>query len=884
MMLCQGVICPTRRRDRVIHGESFTAPVRVSPTLLGVTRRRIALGLSVVAALVVLAVIAAAVFTIWSVRRPFPEYNGMVAVPRLQADVEVVRDENGIPHIFADTAEDLFRAQGYVHAQDRFWEMDFRRHVTSGRLSELFGPEQVGTDALVRAMGWRDVAQQEFPLLAPSTRRYLQAYADGVNAWLDGRSGGEVGFAYTILDLFTAADTSPRRWSAIDSLAWLKAMAWDLRANLEDEITRALLAGEVDVERVEQLYPDFPYDEHPPIVPDEYVPTGPAPAPVGPDGEEIPDQARTALSRALDAVAGMPTLVGSGEGIGSNSWVVDGSRTTTGAPMLANDPHLSASMPSIWYQMGLHCREISSECPFDVTGFSFSGMPGIVIGYNDRIAWGVTNLGADVSDLYLEQVEGDLYRVGDRWERLETRSETIRVVGAPDVSITVRRTRNGPIMSDHSGDLSDVGLAAPVDAEDVEKDDPAELEYAVALKWTALEPGRTADALFMLNEARDWESFREAAAMFEVPAQNLVYADVAGNIGYQTPGRIPMRAAGDGRWPVPGWTGEYDWLGYVPFDALPSVLNPDEGYIVTANQPVTSPAYPVHLTSDFDYGDRAARLVELIEDAGPLDTSAMLTLQMDSQNPMAETLVPHLLDLGDLGDYYRDGIELLRDWDYSQPPDSAPAAYFNSVWRELLRLTFHDELPEEQLPDGGGRWFEVVRHLLEAPDDPFWDDSGTAQVETRDDILIDAARVARDDMTRRQGKDPANWKWGRLHALELREQSLGTSGIGPVERLFNRGPVQVGGGSSIVQATKWDAAEGFETIAVPSMRMVIDLSDRDASRWIDLTGVSGHPYHDHYADQTELWRTGQSLPMRSDPALIRAAAVATLVLTPRETD
>ncbi len=846
------------------------------------TRRRIALGLSVVAALVILALVGAAIFTIWSVRRPFPEYNGTVAMPRLAADVEVVRDQNGIPHIFADTAEDLFRAQGYVHAQDRFWEMDIRRHITSGRLAELFGPDQVGTDAFVRAMGWRDVAQQEFPLLAPATRRYLQAYADGVNAWMHGRSGGELGYAYTMLDLFTDADTSPRRWSAIDSLAWLKAMAWDLRANVEDEIVRALLADELDVERVEQLYPDFPYDDRPPIVPDEYLPTGPAPDPVGPDGEPVTDLARSALGRVLDGIERMPTLLGTGEGIGSNSWVVDGSRTTTGAPILANDPHLSASMPSIWYQIGLHCRAITAECPFDVTGFSFSGLPGVVIGHNDRISWGLTNLGADVSDLYLEQVEGDLYRVGDRWVRLDTRTETIRVAGAPDVTITVRKTRNGPIMSDHSGQFSDVGRTAPVDDEAVGEDGPPDSEYAVALRWTALEPGRTADALFMINEARDWDSFRAAAAMFEVPAQNLVYADVAGNIGYQTPGKIPVRAAGDGRWPVPGWTGEYDWLGYVPFDALPSVLNPDEGYIVTANQPVASPEYPVHLSADFDYGRRAARLVELLDQAGPLDVEAMLAMQMDSHNSMAPTLVPYLLDLGDLGHYYRDGVELLRDWDYTQPPDSPAAAYFNSVWRNLLRLTFHDELPEDLYPDGGGRWFDVVANLLESPDDPYWDDTSTPEVETRDDILRRAVRDARDDMTRRQGKDPSHWSWGRLHSLELREQTFGASGIGPVEQMFNRGPVQVGGGSSIVQATWWNAAEGYETTAVPSMRMVVNLADLDDSRWIDLTGVSGHPYHDHYGDQIEPWRTGQALPMRSDPARIRSEAVATLVLTPEE--
>lgn len=843
------------------------------------TRRRIALGLSVVAGFVVLALVAAAAFTIWSVRRPFPSYDATVELPRLQGSVEVLRDEHGIPHIYADTAEDLFRAQGYVHAQDRFWEMDFRRHVTSGRLAELFGEDQVETDAFVRAMGWREVAREELPLLEPTTRRYLQAYADGVNAWLDGRSGGELGLAYTLLGL-TGGDDSPARWSSVDSLAWLKAMAWDLRSNMEQEIDRALLAAELPVERVEQLYPDYPYDRHPPTVADEYLPSGPPPDVVGADGEPLPDQALPALRATADAVDAMPDLVGVGAGVGSNSWAVDGTRTATGMPLLANDPHLAPAMPSIWYQAGLHCREVTEECPFDVTGFTFSGVPGVVIGHNDRIAWGFTNLGADVTDLYVEQVDGDSYRVGDSWRPIDVRTETIRVAGGENQSVTIRSTRHGPLLSDHGESLADVGRRAPAATGNTL---PEGAEYAVALRWTALEPGQTADALFQLNAARNWDKFREAAALFEVPAQNLVYADVNGNIGYQAPGKIPVRSEGDGRWPVPGWTNEHEWAGYIPFDALPSVRNPDEGYIVTANQPVTSPEYPFLLTADFDYGHRAARIVELLEQSGPLDAEAIVSIQMDAHNSMAGLLVPHLLELDGLGDYYGDGIELLREWDYSQTPDSAAAAYFNAVWASLLQLTFHDELPEDQWPDGGDRWFEVVRSLLERPDDPYWDDVTTSGVESRDGILKQAARAARDEMTRLQGKDPQDWSWGDMHALTLTEQTFGTSGIGPIEWLVNRGPFEVGGGLATVQATAWYPADGFETTWVPSMRMVVDLAELDASRWVDLTGVSGHPYHEHYADQTDLWRAGETLPMRWDEQAIRDGAVNTLELVPQGT-
>ena len=869
-----------------------------SPTLYRVTRRRILIGLSAIAGLVVLALVAATVYGVYSVRRPFPDYDGTQELVGLQGDVEVIRDENGIPHIYADSADDLFRAQGYVHSMDRFWEMDLRRHITAGRLSELFGSSEVETDTFLRTMGWRRVAERELPMLDPASRRYLQAYSGGVNAWLGDHAGGDLGVAYTLLDL-TGGDDTPEPWNPADSLAWLKAMAWDLRGNIEQETSRALLAADLPVEQVEELFPDYQYDLNPPIVPDAYLPEGEPPLPVGDDGLPIPRDALGSLIGAASVIAGFEGPLGSGDGLGSNSWVVDGTRSQSGMPLLANDPHLGAAMPSIWYQVGLHCRTLSAECPFDVTGFSFSGVPGVVIGHNNRIAWGFTNLSPDVTDLYLERVDGDMYQVGEDFVPMDVRTETINVAGDDPVRITVRETRHGPIISDASDELTDVGRSAPLpeelskveadgDAEDGDADDNTGAlggadEYAVALRWTALGPGRTADALFALNAAQDWETFRQAASLFEVPSQNLVYADVDGNIGYQSPGRIPVRRSGDGRWPVPGWTDDYEWVGYIPFDALPSVFNPAEGFVVTANQPVTSPEYPFLLTEDFSYGWRSERIAELIEQAGPLDAEAMTAIQMDTHNAMGEILTPYLLGLDPLGEFDGDGIELLRDWDYSQEIDSAPAAYFNAVWRELLRLTFHDELPEDHWPSGSGRWFEVVRLMLESPDHHSWDDLNTSDVvETRDDILAEAARAARNELTRLQGKDPDKWEWGRLHALTLTEQSFGSSGVAPVEWLFNTGPVDVGGGPSIVHANGWNAVEGFETTAVPSMRMVIDLADLDESTWIDLTGVSGHPFHEHYGDQTELWATGGTLPMRSDAETIRADADHHLMLVPTE--
>lgn len=773
-------------------------------------------------ALVVAAVlVGGSVFSFVTVRKSFPDTTGEVRITGLHGDVVIKRDAWGVPQVYADDQRDLFFAQGYVHAQDRFYEMDFRRHVTSGRLAELVGEDAVDTDEFVRTLGWRRVAQQEYEQLDNTTRSLLQAYSRGVNSYIEGKSGSELSLEYAVLSL-TGSEYRPEPWNPVDSVAWVKAMAWDLRSNMSDEIDRSLMAQHMPRSMVEQLYPDAPRS-HRPIV--------------GTD----------ALKKASQAADELPTLLGTEDGIGSNSWVVDGQHSTTGRPILANDPHLAPSMPGIWYQVGLHCRRVSKECPYDVSGFSFSGMPGVVVGHNGRIAWGVTTMYADAADLYLEDVEGGTYRYKGKRLPLVTREEKIKVSGGETRTITVRSTRHGPILSDVDDDIEDVGQ-----------------RYEVALRWTALTPRPTIAAVFALDRARDWDDFRAAAKLFTVPSQNLVYADVDGNIGYQAPGAIPIRSRGDGRWPVAGWDGKHEWTGYIPFDELPHELNPDEGFIVTANNQVVDDEYPYLIGADFAPGYRSARIRTLLKQKDQLSVADMTRIQMDAYSANAALLVPRLLRIP-LGDRFaRQGRDVLRGWDYQQGPDSAAAAYFNAVWRNLLELTFHDELPKDQWPGGGERWFDVVRSILDRPNSHWWDNLATpAVVETRDDILAEALTRARDEMTRRTSRDPGGWSWGRLHRLTLVNPTLGDSGVGLVNRIFNRGPVEVGGGGGLVDATAWDASDPtdpYEVTAVPSMRMVVDVGRFDRSRWINLTGASGHAYHEHYDDQLPLWADGRNLP------------------------
>ncbi|MEU6811883.1 penicillin acylase family protein [Streptomyces sp. NPDC046831] len=896
-----------------------------------------------------------AYWSISTVRASFPQTKGSLTLQGLSGPVDVKRDDYGIPQVYASSDEDLFMAQGYVQAQDRFYEMDVRRHMTSGRLSEMFGKSQVKNDAFLRTLGWDRVARQEYDKkLSASTKKYLQAYTKGVNAYLEGKDAADLSVEYAALGFTT--DYRPAEWTPVDSVAWLKAMAWDLRGNMQDEIDRALMTSRLGPKQIADLYPDYPYSRNKAIVQEGQYgelsgtfeqdggsgggtgastgtagstgssgagtsgagTSGTGTSGTGSSGAALQSQL-AGLYQVLDDV---PTAVGvNGNGIGSNSWVVAGEHTITGKPLLANDPHLSPSLPSVWYQMGLHCRAVSDKCRYDVTGYTFAGMPGVVIGHNRDIAWGMTNSGVDVSDLYLEKLSGDGYLRDDKVVPFRTRQETIKVAGGEAKTIVVRQTEDGmPLLSDRDEELVTVGKKATVDTAAPDRADG----YAIALKWTALEPGTTMDAVFAIDKAADWQDFRDAAALFDVPSQNLVYADTRNNIGYALPGRIPTRAKDDdGSVPAPGWNSKYDWTGYLEQDELPYEYNPERGYIVTANQAVVDPdKYPHTLTTDWGYGTRSQRITDLIktkiDGGGKISTDDMRQMQMDSSSEIAKLLKPMLLKI-DIGDKdVRQAQKLLEGWDYTQDADSAAAAYFNAVWRNILKLAFGTKLPKElrpegqclwvepvdttgpvdddrkvrecgrraadqAQPDGGDRWYEVVRNLVDDEKSDWWKApaSGTRPAATDRDSLFERAMIdARWELTAKLGKDLDSWSWGRLHRLFLKNQTLGTAGPGFVQYALNRGPWKLSGGEAAVNASGWNAAGGYNVMWVPSMRMVVNLADFDKSRWINLTGASGHAFSAHYTDQTGKWAKGELLPWSFAEQAVDKNTSDTLVLRP----
>ncbi|MER7637701.1 penicillin acylase family protein [Streptomyces sp. NPDC126522] len=874
-----------------------------------------------------------AYWSISTVRASLPQTTGSITLDGLSGPVDVKRDSYGIPQIYASSDADLFMAQGYVQAQDRFYEMDVRRHMTSGRLSEMFGKGQVKDDEFLRTLGWDRVAQKEYDTtLSASTKKYLQAYAKGVNAYLKGKDGKDISLEYAALGFEN--NYKPQKWTPVDSIAWLKAMAWDLRGNMQDEIDRALMTSRLGPQQIADLYPEYPYSRNQPIVTegeyDEYTKTfgsGDSSTSTSTSGTtgSTSSSSGSALTSQLSSLSNvledLPTAVGvNGQGIGSNSWVVAGKNTITGKPLLANDPHLEASLPSVWYQMGLHCRAISSKCQYDVSGYTFAGMPGVVIGHNQNIAWGMTNSGVDTTDLYLEKLSGDGYLYDGRTKPFTSRTETIKVAGGASKKIVVRETNNGPLLSDRDDELVKVGKKATVDTAAPDRGDG----YGIALRWTAEDPGTTMDAVFAIDKASNWTEFRAASTKFDVPSQNLVYADTKNNIGYTLPGKIPTRGKGDGSLPVPGWDPKYDWDGYIPQAALPYEFNPKRGYIVTANQAVIDKdKYPYTLTTDWGYGTRSQRITDLIQSkidgGGKISTDDMRQMQLDDSSEIAKLIVPKLLKLDIDDPDVREAQKLLEGWDYTQDADSAAAAYFNSVWRNILKLAFGNKLPkelrvkgqclfvspvdttgpadednqkvrecgerdaDEAQPDGGDRWFEVVRKLMDDPTSDWWKTpkSGNRPGASNMNQLFKRSMIdARWELTAKLGKDIDTWSWGRLHRLFLKNQTLGTEGPGIVKYVLNRGPWKLSGGEATVNATGWNAAGGYGVVWVPSMRMVVNLDNFDKSKWINLTGASGHAYSAHYTDQTSKWVNGELLPWSFSSKAVDDSTSDTLVLKP----
>ncbi len=795
--------------------------------------RRIIVVIGIVVLLVVLLISLGGYLLL---RRSFPTIEGTVQVAGLKAPVEIYRDRWGIPHIYAQNVEDLFFAQGYVTAQDRLWQMEFNRRVGSGTLSEVLGEATLETDRFIRTIGWRRVAEEEAANLDKETRTILEAYATGVNTFIDKAS---------LPPEFVILGFKPHPWTPADSIAWAKVMAWDLGGNWEAELFRASLIEKLGEEKANQLAPPYPADA-PLIIPPEAL------------GYQTPG-----IDHLLRQARQLKKVLGAqGAGLGSNNWVIDGQKSATGMPLLANDMHLGIQMPSIWYEVHL------VGGGFNVEGYSFPGVPGVIVGHNEDIAWAVTNVGPDVQDLYIEKVNPanpDQYEYQGQWLEMEILEEEIEVKGEEPVVERVCLTRHGPIIT-------------PVVEGATE---------TLALRWTASEPNQISKSVFMLNRAKNWQEFREALKHWAVPSQNFVYADREGNIGYQMPGWIPIRAQGQGLVPVPGWTGEYEWEGYIPFEELPHVFNPPTHYIVTSNNRVVGDDYPYFISHDWAV-HRARRLVELLESRDDLSIEDIKVIQADTYSLPAEKLLPYLLALEPEGWLQERAMNQLEGWDLHNEAQSTGAGIFQVFYLMLVNNTFADELGDELFARTPHHL--ALEAMIEEPDSPWFDDVTTPERENRDDIVRRSFAEACDLLGKRFGDVPHEWAWGRLHTVTF-DHPLGA--VKPLNLIFNRGPIAARGSGFTVNAAGFDYSafaedlkpaeigEVFSVQSGVSQRLIVDLSDFSNSLSIHTTGQVGIPFHKHYGDMIPSWQGVKYHPLLWEKDDIEENREGLLILEPK---
>jgi len=760
----------------------------------------------------------------WIVHRALPQLDGTISLPELKQEVTVDRDIWGVPHIRANSLEDLITAQGYVLAQDRLWQMDVLRRAAAGELSEVFGPVGLQLDREFRTVGFSVVAEREAGRLDRQMRGLLEAYARGVNRYIEEHRG-------RLPWEFVAMGYQPRPWRPADSLLIAGYMYQTLANTWKAKLKRSIVTELVDPERAADLYVvDSPLDHiivgaeaaSQPLAksaaPGTHPQRKPGPAerpPASPERHRVLAQwkaAQSILARFDEEVRA---------GFGSNNWVVDGSHTASGKPLLANDTHLRLDRPCIWYMLHL------TAPGWNVKGFTLPGAPLVIIGHNDRIAWGFTNDGADVQDLYLEsfsRTDPRQYVVNGNYLTAEVRTERIHVKGQADEAFDVVVTRHGPLVHRAGG-------------------------RAYALRWTALDQGGLSGTYALVGAARNWREFREALRGVPGPAQNAVYADVDGNIGFIVAARIPIRKKGDGSLPVPGDTDDYEWTGYIPFDELPQALNPPGGVIATANARVVGPGYPHYLTDRWASPYRTARIYELLEQKTKLKPEDCLAIQTDivslPHRFLAEQLVRASQTALPKDERAKTLLARLPRWDGRGRADSVETAFVEFTRRALLRNLLFPYLGEETALY---EWRDAVfleKVLRERP--VRW---LPPSFHSYDELLMASADQAVERLSQTtKSSDNSAWRWGRLNALMM-IHPLGRSGWR--QWLLSIGPIEQSGTVYSVKAAQ--PSHG------PAMRFVADLSDFDNSLMNITLGQSGQYGSPHYRDQFSAWFAGRGIP------------------------
>lgn len=760
------------------------------------------------------------------------------ALNGLVEPVEIYRDSHDVPHIYAQTTDDAYFALGYLHAQERLWQMDLNRRAGSGRLAEVFGDDALEQDRFVRTLGLRRAAEANLTQLDQATLVSLQAYAQGVNAYL--------GESHILPPEFYILGVRPEAWHPADSLVWLKTMAWRLSGNWWEELLNLKLQQRLSAEEFDDLFPPYPGDA-PKVLP-----------------------ITQKLYAELGSLAGKLLAQHSDEArksIGSNNWVLDGSRTHSGKPLLANDPHLPLTAPSLWYFAHLHAPGLNA------IGATLPGIPGILLGRNERVAWAFTNTGPDSQDVFLEKLlpgQPAHYQTPSGAQAFAEIHETIKIKGQPDQVLIVRTSRHGPVISDADPDARQTAPEGMV----------------AALDWVGLRPD-DATIRFMLNagRARTSAELQEAARDFHAPQQNIVYADADGKIGFIAAGRVPVRHADNevqGVLPVPGWLAKYDWQGLIPFGELPQQNGSPDGKIVTANQKITPPGYAHFITSGWALPYRAERIATLLEQRRQHDVASFAAIQNDVANPLAQRCLPRLLALRTDDIESKQALQLLRAWDGRMSADAAQPLIFAEWLRQLASVLYQDKFGD--LYDMVGDYQpQFLTRIL-------GDTHGTAArwcATARSDQTLCDAEIKRAllaalaNLKQHYGDDLAQWRWGKAHVTVFKHQPFGAVPL--LSWLFNVEAQSPGGMDSInVSGYRYDPDSGrYLGEAGAAFRAIYDLAEPDKSVFILGTGQSGNPLSGHYRDMNQAWLQGDYVPLLTDHERILRDTVMTVRLIPQ---
>ncbi len=776
-------------------------------------------------AVLVLVVTAAGAYWVFT---SVPDADGTMEAAGLEEAVDIVRDARGVPHIYAGSAADATLALGFVHAQDRLWQMEMMRRLGAGRLAEVLGPRALPMDRFMRVLGLNRLTERQYARMDPQVRRALVSYAAGVNAWIEGHKGA-------LPPEFLLLRYAPEPWRPTDSLLWARLMALRLSANRRDEILRARLAGRLAPERIAEMWPPYP-----------------AGGPV-----TVEDLAGLYKGLPVDGLAALEPA-GTPRGA-SNAWAVAGTRTQSGKPILANDPHLGFAAPVMWYLARIVAPGL------EIAGATAPGVPVMLLGHNRRIAWGMTSTHGDVEDLFVERLDpedGGRYMTPGGYRPLALRDEVIAVRGSGDVVLKVRETRHGPVISDAPGGARAVAGEGRV----------------LALAATALgEDDRTVRALYRLNRAGDWEGFVAAMKDFHAPQMNVVYADSEGNIGFYAAGRVPLRRSGEGRVPSRGWTGEGDWVGFVPFAELPRAFNPEKGRIVTANNKVAAAGYPHYISDHWAPPYRARRILELL-DGGPQSLDSTADIQRDHLSPMARHLLPLMLAIDPAGQRERRVLALLGNWDGVMSRHRPEPLIFAAWMRELNRAVYADELGK-LFPSFWGFRPSFIAFVLTRRRE-WCDDVRTSPVEDCESRIAAALEAALDQLSERFGDRFEDWRWGDMHKARFRHRIFTglplLGGLADLAIATDGGSYTVNRGASRIA----DPEHPFAHVHGPGYRAIYDLSDLAQSRFMIATGQSGNPLSSHYGDLLRDWRDGRYMRLGLKRGDLEAAAEGVFRLVP----